>query len=324
MIEAISLLAIPVFWASAEWRLGLLLCVATAILQDPLRKITPDQPVFFVVFVGMVFAGACLGAWIRGVPLLPSSVFKGYRRIALPVRLLLLLIILQAFNSFIRFGNPMIPLIGLLTYLLPLPSIVFAYQLARRGGEARINQFMKVYLLCMMLALTTVYLEYTGYDWPVLGQVGGNLMIYDPNLGAYIVPYSGIFRAIEIAAWHAMTCACFVMLLATLRKINFQALLTAAIVVAFLMGIAVLTGRRKAIIEVAVFASTYFILWVVFQKGLAKLGIVLAIAGLVGFGWLVAQLGNDPPEYVDEGSIGYSRLCQPSKNRVPGCAGAFH
>ena len=52
MIElAISLLAVPVFWAIAQWRLGLLLCLATAILQDPLRKLTPDQPVLFVVFV---------------------------------------------------------------------------------------------------------------------------------------------------------------------------------------------------------------------------------------------------------------------------------
>ena len=92
------------------------------------------------------------------------------------------------------------------------------------------------------------------------------------SIGALIVPHSGIFRASEIAAWHAMTCACFVLLLATLRKINFQTLLTAAIVVALLMGIAALTGRRKAVIEVAVFASTYFILWVIFQKGVAKLG----------------------------------------------------
>ena len=112
-----------------------------------------------------------------------------------------------------------------------------------------------------------------------------------------------------------MTCACFVLLLATWRKINFQTLLTAAIVVALLMGIAVLTGRRKAVVEVAVFASTYFILWVIFQKGVAKLGIALAIAGLVGFGWLVAQLGSDLPDYVDKRSSGYSRYVERSKTR---------
>ena len=66
---AISLLVIPVFWAFAEWRLGLLLCLVTAILQDPLRKLTPDQPVLFVVFVGVVFGGMCLGALARGIPL---------------------------------------------------------------------------------------------------------------------------------------------------------------------------------------------------------------------------------------------------------------
>ena len=312
MIElTISLLAVPVLWAIANWRLGLLLAVVIGILQDPLRKITPDQPVFFVVLVGIVFAGACLGAWIRGVSLMPSRIFKAYSPIALPARLLLLLIILQAFNSFFRFGNPMIPLIGLLIYLLPLPAVVFANELARRGGEACIYQFMRGYVLCTMLALATVYLEYAGFDWPVLGQVGGTLVIYD--VGTVIVPHAGIFRAVEIAAWHSMTCVCFVLLLTTLRKINFQALLTAALVVTFSIGIAILTGRRKSIMEIAIFVSTYFALWLIFEKRLAKLGVVLVIAIVVGFGWLVGQLGPDLPNYVDEGTSDYYFYVERSK-----------
>ena len=203
----------------------------------------------------------------------------------------------------------MITLIGLLTYLLPLPSIIFAYQLVRRGGEARIHQFMTAYLLWTMLALTTVYLEYAGYDWPVFGQVGGNLLIYNKNFGGVLVPHSGIFRASEIAAWHAMTCACFALLLVTLRKFNFLTLLTAAIVVALLIGIGILTGRRKTVVEVAVFASTYFILWFILQKGVAKLGIVLSIAGLVGFGWLAGQL-SDRPVYVDQETLSYYRYVE--------------
>ena len=75
----------------------------------------------------------------------------------------------------------MLPLIGLLTYLLPLPSFIFAYQLALRGGEARIHQFIWGYLVFTLLALTTVYLEYAGYDWSVLGQVGGSLLIFDKS-----------------------------------------------------------------------------------------------------------------------------------------------
>ena len=190
MIElAISLLAVPVFWALAEWRLGLLLCLATAILQDPLRKLTPDQPVLFVAFVGIVFVGACLGALARGITLAPTILFKRYRTLAVPMFLLLLLIILQAFNSYLRFGNLFLPAIGLLTYLLPFPSIIFAYQIVSRQGEFRINQFMKWYIVCIGFALTTVYLEFSGYDWPVLGQVGPKLIIFDQVTGAVLTSF---------------------------------------------------------------------------------------------------------------------------------------
>jgi hypothetical protein len=297
---AVLLLAIAVLLAFAEWRFGLLLCIVTAILQDPIRKITPDQPAFFIVFVGIVFAAACLGAAARGVPLTPGGVVGRYRHVATPMAILLLLIILQAVNSFVRYGNPMLTLIGLVTYLVPLPSFIFAYQLALRGGEASIRQFIKSYLSLTLLALTTVYLQHAGYDWSILGQVGRHFLIFDEQTGAIIQPNSGVFRAAEIAAWHAATAACFVVLLATWRKINIQTLLMAIIGVTLLVGIAVLTGRRKAVVEVAVFASTYFILWLVFQKSRAKLGILLVIAGLLGLGWLVGQLGNDSSDEVAE------------------------
>src|SRR5262245_43624291 len=187
----------------------MLACLITAIMQDPLRKLIPDQPVFLVVFVGVVFAAACAGALTRGVPLNPTDMFARNQRIVSLMWLLLLLIIVQAINSFTRFGNPMITMVGLLTYLLPLPSIAFAYQLVVRAGEARIQQFMWTYLALISIALTTVYLEFAGYDWPIFGQVGGTLFLYDQYLNGILIPHSGIFRASEIAAWHAMACACF-------------------------------------------------------------------------------------------------------------------
>jgi hypothetical protein len=311
---AILLLAVAAFWAFVEWRSGLLLCLATAILQDPLRKLTPGEPIIFVAFVGVVFGAACLGAWMGGVRFAPSSIFGHDRRIAVPMRLLLLLIVLEALNSFLRYGNSMITLIGLLTYLLPLPSIIFAYQLVHYGSASRVLHFMKTYLLWIVLALTTVYLDYAGYHWPVFGQVGGDLQIYDKYVHAVIIPYSGIFRAPEIAAWHAMTCACFALLLVTVRKFNAFNLLTAIVVVGLLLGIAVLTGRRKAVVEVAVFMATYFVLWFVLQRGAEKLGIVLIVAGLVGFSWWAAGLSTRPAYVVDEKTVGYYNYVERSKN----------
>ena len=303
---AISLLAVPVLWAIAEWRLGLLLCLATAILQDPLRKLTPDQPVLFVVFVGVVFGAACIGASIRGFQLNPNILFKRYQHLTMPFSLLLLLIIVQAFNSYFRFDNLLIPLIGLLTYVLPFPSIVFAYQLVFRQGEFRINQFMKWYIVCISLVLTTVYLQFAGYDWPVFGQVGVVFIIFDQYTGLMVPANSGLFRASEIAAWHAMTAACFVMLM-TLRRTNFTQLLTAVIIVGVLIGIGTLTGRRKTVIEFAVFISTYFILWMIFEKRVGKLAISgLTTATLAGYAVLTGQLRDGIPGQVDVGSVDYS------------------
>jgi hypothetical protein len=312
---AISLLAIPVFWALAEWRFGLLLCLVTAILQDPLRKLTSDQPVFFVVFVGVVFGGMCLGALARGIPLNPNSIFRRYSQLATPFALLLLLIIVQAFNSYLRFGNPSITLIGLLTYLLPLPAIICVYQLVFRYGEFAINQFMKWYIVCMALALTTVYLEYSGYDWPVLGTVGSQLIIFDQLTGRILPSFSGLFRAPEIAAWHAMAVASFVLLMSFSRRTTFTRLLTAVIVAALLLGLGILTGRRKIVVEFAVFVSTYFILWVIFEKGVGKLvNVALTGAALIAYTWLAADLREDVTERHDTGLAAYSQYVDHTEN----------
>src|SRR5262245_25908931 len=166
---AILLFAFPVVWAFAEWRLALLLCLVTAILQDPLRKLTPDQPVFFVGFVGAVFGAACIGAWARRIPLGPSTLFERSRQLYGPFVLLLLLVIMQAVHSYVRFENLLLPLIGLLTYLLPLPAIALAYQMGFREGDTRITQFMKWYVVVMIVALITVYAEFSGYNLPILG-----------------------------------------------------------------------------------------------------------------------------------------------------------
>jgi hypothetical protein len=163
-----------------------------------------------------------------------------------------------------------------------------------------------------LLALATIYLEYAGYDWPIFGAVGGNLPIYDNFIGGMLIPHSGIFRASEIAAWHAMTCACFALLLVTLRKFNFLTLLSAGILVSVLIAIAILTGRRKAVVEVAVFASTYCVLWFILQKRVEKIGILFAILALVGFGWLVTQLG-DMPLFPDEQTLSYYSYVERSK-----------
>ena len=295
MIElAFSLVAVPVIWALAEWRLALLLCLSTAILQDPLRKLTPDQPVLFVAFVGAVFGAACVGAWARGNRLNLKSVLGRDRRLAIVFSIMLLLIVVQALNSYLRFDNLSLTLIGLATYILPIPAIALAYLLVFRQGEFRINQFMKWYIVCVTLALTTVCLEFLGYDWPVLGQVGTKLLIFDTATGAVLTPSSGLFRASEIAAWHAATAACFVLLVTLLRRITVRRLLTAVTFASVLIGIGILTGRRKIVMELVVFIGTYFILWAILEKRVGKFAIIaLTGAALVGYARFASELREE-------------------------------
>jgi hypothetical protein len=311
---AIGLLAVPVLWAITQWRLGLLLCLATAILQDPLRKLTPDQPVLFVVFVGAVFAAACIGALARGITLNPNILFKRYPHLTMPLSLLLLLTIVQAFVSYLRFDNLLIPLIGVLTYVMPLFSIVFAYQLACRQGDFRIDQFMKWYVVCIALALMTVYLEFSDYDWSILGQVGEKLIIYDETTGAVMLPSSGLFRASEIAAWHAMTAACLVVV-TFMQRTTFKRLLITVIVAALLIGVGLVTGRRKIVVEMAVFVATYFIFWIILEKRAGKLAIIaLTTAALAGYAVLAGQLQEGNPARFDAGSVDYSSYVERSRS----------
>ena len=227
----------------------------------------------------------------------PKVFFRQYRQLAMPFSVLLLLIIVQAFNAYLRFGNLVIPLLGLLTYVVPFLSISFAYQLVCRRGEFRIGQFMKWYVVSISVALATVYLEYSGYHSSVFGQVGSKLIIFDLITGIKLSTFSGLFRAPEIAAWHAMTAACFVMLMTLSRRTTVTRLLTAASVAAVLIGIGVLTGRRKLVIEFAVFAGTYCILWAIFEKGAGKLAVIAFLgAAVAGYAMLATELKEGVPD----------------------------
>ena len=101
-----SITAILVFLAFADWRSAPILCLIAALLQDPLRKVTPEQPVYFILLVGIVFAAACLGAWTQNVSFSPGQLFGRDRKITAAMYTLLVIVALEALNSFLRFGNP--------------------------------------------------------------------------------------------------------------------------------------------------------------------------------------------------------------------------
>lgn len=291
-----ALVLLPALVAAfSNWRRGLFACVVVAILQDPLRKLAPGEPVYYILLAGVVFGAACLAAWGR-VSLDPNRIAGWRRHLSAPFNLFLLLLAMQAANAYLQFGSPILVGIGLLSYLAPLPALVLGYQYAKRGGSRGIERWLWFYLGVVLFALISVYLEYAGLNSPVFGEVGPGIAIYDRNLGLYIEANCGLFRASEVAAWHAGTAACLLFLVGTERRLTIPRILIAFLLLGFLVGIGLLTGRRKMLVEVSIFLSVYFFLMAMFRKGGRKLAAMALLAGLLSYIAAIGLLEADPSE----------------------------
>ena len=315
---AFMLLFVVALTAFSNWRYGFALCVLTALAQDPLRKLTPNQPVYFVVFVGAVFGAAWLGALMASVPMLPKRIAGWSKQVGTPFTLFVLLAISQAVHSLVAYRSPMLTGIGMLSYFSPIPAIVLAYQFALRRGIRGVTRWMKFYVVMASLALVSVYLEYSGVDWSILGEVGIGVLI--SGAGAYYKGNAGIFRGAEIAAWHAATAACFSFMLLWGRRFTLAKVLLAVGLVAFFLGLGVLTGRRKMIIEIAIFLSAYVALVVWFRHRSGKMAIFLAIFGFVTYLGTVGMIAPGPGEH-DLGRIRVHRTADSSFGKYSHRAG---
>lgn len=293
---AFLVVACAALMAINSWPSTLVLCTLIGILQDPMRKLAPGQPVYFVVLVGVVFGAGWLGAFGAKVPLRPRSIYQWQVNVGAPFALFVSLVIAQAVHSFALFGSPTMTAIGLLSYLSAAPAIVLAYQWAVRCGITGISRWMWTYVVVASIALVGVYLEYIGVDWQTLGQVGEGLIIYDVSRA--LKAYAGFFRAAEIAAWHTATIACCAVILLFGKQRSLPGLVGASGLVLALVAIGTLTGRRKLLVQVAVFLCAYFGLFALFQRNARKLAGVFGAAGLACYLLIIGLVDADPGERV--------------------------
>ena len=278
-----------------DWRKGLLLCVLVGVAQDPLRKLAPGQPIYYVLLVGVIFAITWFRAALTGVPLGPSVIHGWQRNLRAPFSAFAVVVVAQAIHSYIRYGSPLVPGIGLLVWLAPVPAIVLAYQLAARRGLDGVRWWMKVYVAATLLMLSGVYFEYAGFGWRTLGEIGEGQIIYD--LGGVLKAHSGFFRASEIAAWHTAAVACFVFMLALGKRPTVLRVGTAIGLIALLVTLGFLTGRRKMLIEITIFVTTYLFLVAWLQRGMWRLAMIAVVMGVVGY---IAIVGFVSPDLVQE------------------------
>ena len=293
MTISIALLALGCLTAVFQWQAGMIICVIVALLQDPARKLIPGQPVVFVVFVGVVFAAAWLGAWLNRVRLGPSVIHGWKKTLSAPAMLFVALLAAQAIHSVVRWGNPVLPAIGAIFYIAPILAIVFAHQCAVRFGTAGIRRFLWVYVLVSLPWMLGIVAEANGVSWGALGEVGKGQMIYSFGLNQKAM--SGFYRAAEVAAWHIGMVSCCLFILLNGRKLSVFKSAAVAVAVLFLLYVGFVTGRRKMLVYVMVFGAVYLSLFAWFLRGKARLAIFGIAACVIGYAMLLG-IGPDPGE----------------------------
>jgi hypothetical protein len=291
-LPAIALLMITALLTLLDWRKGLALAVLVGVAQDPLRKLAPNQPIYYVVLVGAVFGVAWLRAYMQHVKLSPSAIDGWRRDLKLPFTLFVVLVVSQAFHSYVRYGSLLMSATGLLVWLSPIPAVLLAYQFALRRGIAGVRRWMVLYVWIASIALSGVYFEYAGFAWPTLGAVGSGLTIYD--VGVALKAYSGFFRSSEIAAWHAASIACFLIMLSIGKRATLVRITTALLLIGVLISLGILTGRRKMLVEIAVFASAYLFLFAWLQRGRARTAVTILVLGITSYVGIVGMMPSDP------------------------------
>lgn len=293
----LTVLALACLTALVKWRWALIVCVVVGLLQDPLRKITSGAPVIYVGFVAMAFASAYAGAAIANVRLAPSVIHGWRQDLRTPFLLFVGVLWVQAIVSYARFGNALLPLIGAVFYVAPILAVTFAYQLAIRIGSMGVGRWMWFYVMCSLIWFCSIYLEATGVRLPVLGEVGVGQIIYD--VGGPTKANAGFYRAAEIAAWHVATVSCFLFILLNGRKLSIPKTLLITVIVLFLLYVGLATGRRKMLVQVVIFGSTYLFLHAWFLRGRAKLAVLAFVVGVFAFGMVLSAVAPDA------GDLGY-------------------
>ena len=264
--------------ALANWRHAFLAALLAGFIQDPIRKLLSAQPVMMVVFCAFVLGFALVGAVAKQGMVTLRPMAGNSKRTRTLLRVFLVYVLIEAGNALFRFNSIMIPAIGMLAYLTPIPALWLAYNYVRDPSDIR--RFMRVYLVLGLIATAGIYLSNAGLDSVMLKSIGGEMIIFD-RVAGIVASHSGFMRSSEISAWHAAAVAC----IAIVSMVSFGGALsriyTPAIVLFCTYG-AILTGRRKVLAVMILFVAIYFLGLYYFKKRSNRRGgIVIALLALM-------------------------------------------
>jgi hypothetical protein len=289
-----------------QWRLTLPAVLIIGFTQDIFRKLIVGEPRIFVVMVGIVFACGLLSLLRnKGINSLSEPFFKWSSDLREPLTLLLLVLVAQFLHSYFRFGNPVVSLIGLLSYSAPFMAVVLGYFWASSLDQVR--QFFKMYVCAGLIVALSLGLSFQGLDWTIFNEVGAGIKIYD--MGTILFSHAGILRTGEIAAWHVATTACLIMVLFFTAKRRGSSTIMAIFLIALMLAVLV-TGRRKMFMLFSLFVI-FYILGVIYYRRVISSGYIITGGFIVLTGWMMIEViftggyGESINNYISRGTNVY-------------------
>lgn len=271
--------------AMRDWRRGWLLLPLFAVLQDPVRKLTPNTPVvisfsILAIYATVLFAarGTLIAHFRELTRRFPALTTAG---VALAVCMVAALI-----TGFFTFGIETwrVPLLSLALYVAPLPAVILGYAWLQR--EEQFYKFLRIYAAVTSIAMIGTLLEYARIKLPVLGIVALKFEYYRHLPGLQIRLLSGFYRAPDIMAWHASMLTATGLVMA-MRGRSHRMLWIGVTGWGFLN--CILSGRRKAVYFVITFALA--MLWRYFRR-LGGRQVVVFLGAIAVVGLVVMNLAT--------------------------------
>jgi len=248
---------LAVLLLDGNWRDGLVMTVIIGFLQDPIRKLVPDQPstlsgmvlVAFVLCLAVMYekAGGKMGL---------KAMFWTTPAMQDWVPLYFGLIALQAGNSFLRFGDIRLTGLGIAFYLAPAVALWVGFQAG--NNPAMLKKILITYLIFCTLFALTAFLDFRGLQHPLMREVGEGILITFEGYSAQGV--SGFWRTSEVAGWHLAAGSCIAITIAASSR-NRANQIALVLLAAFFAYLTITTGRRKSLVLVLAFFAIFLLLF---------------------------------------------------------------
>jgi len=283
-----AFMALAVTVAITDWRRGVLMLVLTGVLQDPARKLTAGTPFIMTMSVVVIYAAILLATQARLQGALADFTHR-FAAVWAAFGLTIFFIVLAALNGLMTNGVSLwkVPVASLFIYLAPLPAVLIGYLYVDR--EETLFRFLTFYSVVTSFALVGTLLEYLRVDSRALGMVAqtGDYIRFLP--GMQIRMLSGFYRGPDIMAWHAATLTCIAIAMLIRAGIS-RAAGWWTLIASWGCFNTIVSGRRKAIYFVAIFAMVF--VWRYFRR-LKSQQVFAFVAGAIAIGFLVHQLSSN-------------------------------